>query len=98
MPVVSVSPSDNWRITTAVAETVRNNAVTMLNTIGSLSIGGVDNDLQPVVISGPTVKNPNRGFFTPVGSVTVGRVVDTISRRRRQLVESATAPAYLQFS
>jgi hypothetical protein len=90
MPVVSVSPSDGWRMPAATAETIRNNCVNMLQNIAALPFGGVQGDLDPVIVSGPTPTNPNRGFLTVVNGVRVGRLVDTIQSRRRQLLEVYT--------
>jgi hypothetical protein len=95
MPHVAAVPEDSFRISHVDAGLINSSARTWLNALSAADIGGVNNDLQVVVLSGPTPTKPDRGFLTEVVSTRVGRVVDNISTRRRSLAESYSTPLLL---
>jgi hypothetical protein len=97
VPMPSYGPvhSDGFRLPVLQADAVAVEARNMLNTIRGVDLGGVSNDLKPAIISGPTDKSPTRGFFTEVAFVRVGRVIDTMRSRRRNLLESYGTPLYV---
>jgi len=85
MPVVVSQHTDSFRIAVTDAEAVRGAAVSFINALNNHP--GVDmGDLDVCVIS-------TKGYASRVTSVRVGRIVDTISTRRRALGESYTANA-----
>jgi len=73
--------ANGWLIAESDVNTIRARAATMLSDINNAP--GYDSGGAPTVVVAST-----KGYNTPVTGVRVGRVMDTIRSRRRQLSES----------
>lgn len=83
LPAVSVEATNSYRMSVADAESIRGSVKTLLDSLNNNP--GFD------IFSPSVVVASTKGFNTPVTSVRVGRVLDTIRTRRNKLVESYTA-------
>jgi len=81
LPVVMGLAANGWLIAESDVNTIRARAATMLSDINNAP--GYDSGGAPTVVVAST-----KGYNTPVTGVRVGRVMDTIRSRRRQLSES----------
>lgn len=85
MPVLAADNANGFRVSVADAESVRGAVAGLLGNVNNAP--GFD-------LTAPTVHVVStKGFSTQVEGVRVGRIIDTIRTRRRQLGESYTAEA-----